>query len=59
MRLLLVFLASLLVGQSISVGIGLLVEPPCDTVYRARDLHRLLFRDVLDGLALCRPCHRT
>jgi hypothetical protein len=32
---------------------------PCDSVYRARDLHRLLFRDVLDGLALCRPCHRT
>src|SRR5262249_16487014 len=32
---------------------------PFHSVYRSRDLHRLLFRDVLGGLALCRPCHRT
>jgi hypothetical protein len=49
MRLLLVFLTSLLVGQSISIGVGLLVERHA-TPYTGL---------VLGVLALCRPCHRT
>jgi hypothetical protein len=47
----------LLVGQSISIGVGLLVERHATPYTGLRDLHRLLFRDVLGGLALCRPCH--
>jgi hypothetical protein len=57
--LLFVFLVSVVIGQAISIGIGLMVERYTTPYNGSHGLHRLLFHDVLAGLAFRRSRHQT
>jgi hypothetical protein len=59
MALLLVFLVTLVVGQAISIGIGLLVERHATPYAGLMAFIALLLRDVLVGLALRRSGHQA
>jgi hypothetical protein len=58
MSLLVTFIICLLVGQSLSLGLGLVVAL-LDSLYRYGGFPRQLFRNVLAGVAACGPHHRT